>query len=177
MSYHQTGQYPLAFMLLSCCLHRNVKDTETQKRAFILMGRKTKRLANALWNIHGSKVSMRRVFETACRSSHDKHNFSIIGIGPSSIPSCDETADSPSTTAPALSSSHYLSPMPRQTQTPHPRSVTRRVHQVGIFILPPLGASPPVPAAALTVFFDGFGSCDEILLSALALGWKRSLKP
>lgn len=50
-------------------------------------------------------------------------------------------------------------------------------HQVAIFIPPPLDASPPIPAAALTVFPDGWGSFDEILLSALVLERKRSLEP
>ncbi|KZP14149.1 hypothetical protein FIBSPDRAFT_868524 [Athelia psychrophila] len=111
-----------------------------EKKAFVTMGRKTKRLTNALWSIHGSKRHWDWSFSDTnlrwdCRSTLDDGS-----------PLC-VCYDAPTS------------------------------HQVAIFIPPPLDASPPIPAAALTVFPDGWGSFDEILLSALVLERKRSLEP
>ncbi|EJF56874.1 hypothetical protein DICSQDRAFT_70569 [Dichomitus squalens LYAD-421 SS1] len=51
----------------------------------------------------------------------------------------------------------------------------RGSHQVASFVPPPLEASPPPPAATLTVFPDGHELFDHILLSALVIERKMTL--
>ncbi|TBU23870.1 hypothetical protein BD311DRAFT_767553 [Dichomitus squalens] len=51
----------------------------------------------------------------------------------------------------------------------------RRSHQVASFVPPPLEASPPPPAATLTVFPDGHELFDHILMSALVVERKMTL--
>ena len=48
--------------------------------------------------------------------------------------------------------------------------------QVATFVPPPLDATPPGPAAVLTVFPDGWEWFDEILVSALVIERKRGLE-
>jgi len=48
--------------------------------------------------------------------------------------------------------------------------------QVATFVPPPMDASPPGPAAMLTVFPNGWAYFDEILISALVVERKRSLE-
>ncbi|KAI0353886.1 hypothetical protein OH77DRAFT_556813 [Trametes cingulata] len=50
-----------------------------------------------------------------------------------------------------------------------------RSHQIASFVPPPLDASPPLPAATLTVFPDGHELFDHILLSALVVERKITL--
>ncbi|TBU39498.1 hypothetical protein BD309DRAFT_428051 [Dichomitus squalens] len=51
----------------------------------------------------------------------------------------------------------------------------RGSHQVASFVPPPLEASPPPPAATLTVFPDGHELFDHILISALVVERKMTL--
>ncbi|KAI0659923.1 hypothetical protein C8Q70DRAFT_982634 [Cubamyces menziesii] len=51
----------------------------------------------------------------------------------------------------------------------------RRGQQIASFVPPPLDASPPLPAATLTVFPDGHELFDHILLSALVVERKITL--
>ncbi|KAH7920767.1 hypothetical protein BV22DRAFT_1020639 [Leucogyrophana mollusca] len=48
-------------------------------------------------------------------------------------------------------------------------------NQLASFVPPPIDASPPLPAAVLTVFPDGHPHFDHILLSALVVERKRTL--
>jgi len=48
--------------------------------------------------------------------------------------------------------------------------------QVATFVPPPLDATPPGPAATLTVFPDGWSFFDEILISALVVERRRTLE-
>ncbi|CDO71062.1 hypothetical protein BN946_scf184844.g66 [Trametes cinnabarina] len=50
-----------------------------------------------------------------------------------------------------------------------------RSHQIASFVPPPLDASPPLPAATLTIFPDGHELFDHILLSALVVERKITL--
>ena len=52
----------------------------------------------------------------------------------------------------------------------------RSSDQVATFVPPPLDATPPGPAAVLTVFPDGWEWFDEILISALVVERKRGLE-
>ncbi|KAJ8462055.1 hypothetical protein ONZ45_g5210 [Pleurotus djamor] len=48
--------------------------------------------------------------------------------------------------------------------------------QLASFVPPPLNASPPLPAATLTVFPEGHDCFDHILISALIVDRKRTLE-
>ncbi|KAF7978246.1 hypothetical protein HWV62_1266 [Athelia sp. TMB] len=112
-----------------------------EKKAFVTMRRKTRRLTSVMWSIQGSKRHWDWAFSDTVNLRWDSRSNLDDGS-----PFC-VCYDAPSS------------------------------HQVAIFVPPPLDASPPVPAAALTVFPNGWESFDEILLSALILERKRSLEP
>ena len=62
----------------------------------------------------------------------------------------------------------------------HPGCLSRqcsdtRANQVASFVPPPLDASPPLPAATLTVFPDGHELLDHLLVSALVVERKITL--